>query len=56
MPQLIRSSVPREQEVEVMNGQVFHQNEGAMEISYDMAFSPNYGEFLMEGILAEDAL
>ena len=56
MPQLIRSSVPREQEVEVMNGQVLYQNEGAMEVSYDMAFSPNYGEFLMEGILAEDAL
>jgi hypothetical protein len=56
MPQLIRSSVPREQEVEVMNGQVFYRNEGAMGVSYDIAFSPNYGEFLMEGILAEDAL
>ena len=31
MPQLIGSSVPREQEVEVMNGQVFYQNEGAMD-------------------------
>jgi hypothetical protein len=56
MPQLIRSSVPREPDVEVMNTPSFYQNEGAMEVSYDMVFSPNYGEFLMEGILAEDTL